>query len=401
MKDSSPFLPPLRHPRINFLLLPHAHFRSLFPVLLFASGSPCGMEDLFFDPSSGKLHAGQFEPYQSFSENAKGKTMWIDRCTGKIFTDICKVRFGRSGFFGGVCSSALAGVRGKSSSSIEFEDKVRRMSTSDSGGVSPDRFYKIQSLQIPGKEGDRVVVPIWIARDPNIPRRVNVAPAWIEHLQQAIKDINYAAPGLFLYITTNPLKAQIKIAQNNQNNVCFARGSILETTCTEIFLCSEWSEMKRTSCHELLHALGFKHEHQRRDRESSIHQNWQRSREDGDDEDDEIRQYKIMPNVMGITRFDLFSILLYSEDEKLSRNRGDPVWITKPNKCLDREMSELDKVALNNVYRPCEGPNYSPTKFGRSVTGFKYCGRWVTFTCKLNARRFYTYSLFYNLRHQS
>ena len=247
---------------------------------------------------------------------------------------------------------------------------MKRINTSDSGGASLDRFYKIQSLQMLGEEHDRVIVPIWIARDPNLPRRMNVVPAWIEHLQQAIKDINYAAPGLLLHITNNLLIAKIKIARNNENNVCFTRGNILETTWTEIFLYSEWSEKKRTSCHELLHALGFQHEHQRRDRESSIHQNWHRSRED-----DLFWQYKIIATVLGITRFDPFSILLYSEDEELSRNRGDPVWITKPYKCLNREMSELDKVALNNVYCPCEGLDYSPTKYGRSVTGLKYCGR--------------------------
>jgi len=276
------------------------------------------------------------------------------------------------GFFGGVCSTALTEARSRSCSSEEFEDKVKLANTLfiDSGGASLDRFYKIQSLQMLGEENERVFVPIWIARDPNIPRRMNVAPAWIEHLQQAIKDINYAAPGLFLYITTNPLKAKIKIARNNQDTGCFTRGNILETTSTEIFLYSEWSEMMRTSCHELLHALGFNHEHQRRDREASIHQICQRSPEDYF-----YGQYEIIADVQGITRFDPFSILLYPEDEELSRNRGDPVWITKPNKQLNREMSELDKVALNNLYRPCEGPNYSPTKYGRSVTGLKYCGR--------------------------
>ena len=265
--------------------------------------------------------------------------------------------------------AALAGAHGQGYSSKEFEDAVRGMSTSDSGEASLNRFYKIQSLQMLGEEDERVVVPIWIARDPYFPRNINVAPAWIEHLQQAIKDINYAAPGLFLYITTNPLKGKIKIVGNNQGHGCFTRGNILETTWTNIFLYSEWSDMKRTSCHELLHALGFEHEHQRRDRESSIHQNWQRSRED-----DMFRQYEIIADILGITRFDPFSILLYPEDEELSRNRGDPVWITKPDKSCNREMSELDKVALNNVYRPCEGPHYSPTKFG-SVTGLKYCGR--------------------------
>ena len=318
--------------------------------------------------------------YQSSTESSEENTLYFDPFTGKLITrktsdkqvvpDMVDMN-GGPGFFGGVYSSALTDARSRGYSSKEFEDRVKLESSLDSGGASLDRFYKIQSLQMLGKEDDRVVVPIWIARDPNLPRHtMNVAPAWVEHLQQAMKDINYAAPGLFLHTTTNPLKAKIKIAGNNQNSACFTQGNILETTGTDIFLYSEWSEMKRTSCHELLHAIGFQHEHQRRDRESSIHENWQ-----GPPNDDWYDQYKVVADILGITRFDPFSILLYSEDEKLSRNRGDPVWITKPYKSLNREMSELDKVALNNVYRPCEGPNYSPQKFGRSVTGIKYCGR--------------------------
>lgn len=48
--------------------------------------------------------------------------------------------------------------------------------------------------------------------------------------------------------------------------------------------------------------------------------------------------------------------------------------------CSSKEFENKVKSAS----RPCEGPNYSPTKFGRSVTGLKYCGRWVAL--KLNPR---------------
>ncbi|KAL9956342.1 hypothetical protein ACROYT_G037807 [Oculina patagonica] len=66
--------------------------------------------------------------------------------------------------------------------------------------------------------------------------------------------------------------------------------------------------------------------------------------------------------------------MLYPEDKKLTRNRGDKVWFTKPHKDLNKEMSELDKVALNCVYRPCKGPRYSPKK--SLATGLWYCGRY-------------------------
>lgn len=43
--------------------------------------------------------------------------------------------------------------------------------------------------------------------------------------------------------------------------------------------------------------------------------------------------------------------------------------------CSSKELEDKVKSAS----RPGEGVNYSLTKIGRSVTGLKYCGRWVTF----------------------
>ena len=330
-------------------------------------------EKLYFDPSTGLLIGAEYVEEELYFDPSTGrlgvrhvKTNERPKNTSTLRPYSC----GSGGFFGGICSSALTQACNQSSTSKDFDDEVKSTSTSDSGEASLERFYKIQSLQMLGDEDDQVVVPIWIAREPNRPKYMNVAPAWIEHLQRAIKDINYAAPGLFLYITSNPLTAKVKIAGNNQDTRCFTRGNILQSTWTEIFLYSKGSlyDMKRTSCHELLHALGFQHEHQRRDRDSSLHLNWRRS-----PGDDWYKQYEMVAEILGLTRFDPFSILLYPEDEELSRNRGDPVWYTKPFKSLNREMSELDKVALNSVYRPCKGPQYSPIKSG--ATGLWYCGR--------------------------
>ena len=192
---------------------------------------------------------------------------------------------------------------------------------------------------------------------------MNIAPAWIEHLKQAINDINEAAPGLFLYTTSNESKAKVKI-YGTDKNTCFTWGKILPfEPVPGVFVHDLWPEMRRTSCHELLHALGFGHEHQRRDRDGSI------------DVKSEGLQYCMKDKLLGLTRFDPFSIMLYSEDERLSRNSGDRVWFTKPYKEHNRVMSELDKVSLNNIYRPCKGRRYSPSRCGRSVTGLWYCGR--------------------------
>lgn len=300
-------------------------------------------KELYFDPSTGRIQQRHLPASTSdfVEDSVKNECM---------------------------CSSALTEAYNRGSTSKDFDNKVKSTSTSDSGEASPERFYKIQSLQLLGDEDHQVVVPIWIAREPNHPIPINVAPAWIDHLQQAIKDINNAAPGLFLYITSDPLEAKIKIAGNSQDKRCFTRGNILQTPYTEIVLYSDRSEKKGTSCHELLHALGFQHEHQRRDRDSSLHLNWQRSTKDF-----WYTQYEIVEEILGLTRFDPFSIMLYPEEKKLTRNRGDQVWFTKPHKDLNKEMSELDKVALNCVYRPCKGPRYSPKK--SLATGLWYCGR--------------------------
>ena len=226
---------------------------------------------------------------------------------------------------------------------------------------SPGEYYKIQSLQRLGERIEQVCVPIWIEHDRRSSELSYVAPSWIEHLKQTIRDINEVAPGLCLYTTNDKFIAKVLICGTDENE-CFTSSNILDLNFSPAKVCLHdgWHQMRRTSCHELLHALGFGHEHQRRDRSGSI------------DVKSEGAQYCEKDELFGLTRFDPFSIMLYPEDGILSRNSGDRVWFTKPHKELNREMSELDKVSLNNLYRPCKGPRYSPS---RGFTGLWYCGR--------------------------
>lgn len=131
-----PFLSRLQHSHIFasriifFLLFSNVPFSLLFPILLSASGCPCGMgEDvLYFDRSSGKR---KVKPYQSLTENSKANTQWFDPSTGRL----CAMQANPSmvpvsmnhkqGFFGGAHSSSLTETRGQSCSSKEFEDKVK------------------------------------------------------------------------------------------------------------------------------------------------------------------------------------------------------------------------------------------------------------------------------------
>lgn len=267
------------------------------------------------------------------------------------------------GFFGGVLNSTLAESSERDHTATEFEEAVM-------APVQPkeaNQFYKVQSLQVLGMERDRVLIPVWISCGRGGSKYKTVAPSWIPHIQKAIHEINHAAPGLNVHITSFQSAARIKIAGNDENS-CYTTGTILRASGAEIKLSQEWGDMKRTSCHEILHAIGFGHEHQRRDRNLSVFvQN-------------SGPQYRVRNELVGVTRFDPFSIMLYPEDEELARRSGDPVWFTKPFKQPNREMSELDKVALNNLYHPCYHSQYSPTAIS-SVTGLWYCGRYFGVQC--------------------
>ena len=257
-----------------------------------------------------------------------------------------------------VHESDLDAAARKGHTSEEYAKAVKEANTTDEHPLH--KFYKTQSLQYLGEETDRESVPIWIAGYNNSSSEFeDVASSWIEHIQRAISDINEAVPGLNLHTVSEKSKAIIKMAGNRKKS-CYTMGRILSGGSAEIYLYSGWNNKKRTSCHELLHALGFGHEHQRPDRDYSI--------EVGSD----TSQYMKLDDLYGVTRFDPYSIMLYPEDEKYLRRSGDPVWFTKPSHELNVKMSELDKMGVNNLYRPCTRTGYSPVI---GSTGLFYCGR--------------------------
>lgn len=266
---------------------------------------------------------------------------------------------GVPGFFGGARFPDLDVASSRGHSSEEFWWAFEDLSH---GEVYPQAYYNIQGLQSLGKERNQVRVPIWIAGQCNSSSEfLSLGPVWTKHIHQAIRNINRAAPGLLLYNVPDRSQAKVTIASTDTAESCYSVGNILWNPTAKIYLCRKWNEKDRTSCHELLHALGFGHEHQRRDRDHAM------------DVESDNSQYRKINELCGMTRFDPFSIMLYPEEEDLLRRSGDPVWFTKPHKELNREMSDLDKVSLNNLYRPCEGPTYSPAK---GITGLYYCGRY-------------------------
>ena len=231
-------------------------------------------------------------------------------------------------------------------------------------------YYKIQSLQTLGESNEQVSVPIWINRG----QSGTDLQSWFGYIKEAINDINFAAPGLNLFETEYKSEATITINLRLPGSpfLYYTEGDILTypgCRVAEIYLGdADDIDMKSLSCHELLHALGIQHEHQRRDRDLSLCVH--------DVKGEWKPQYCSSDDLMGLTRFDPLSIMMYPEKRnQLWRNRRDSVWFAKPTTEVNRKMSELDKVGLNNLYRPCEGANYSPKRFGIGITGLWYCGR--------------------------
>ena len=171
-------------------------------------------------------------------------------------------------------------------------------------------------------------------------------------------------------LTSSKEKSKIRVFKGQDGKGCFTCGNIIHPWSSlkgvvEIYLETEWSNKERTATHEMLHALGFKHEHQRGDSDKSIKPSAKAT-----------NQVKANKHVIGISRFDPYSIMIYRErDGTYTRDDRDPVWKLKPDPDTNMRMSELDKVGLNLLYRPCEGPDYKP--WISPKTGMLYCGRKV------------------------
>lgn len=109
--------------------------------------------------------------------------------------------------------------------------------------------------------------------------------------------------------------------------------------------------MERSSLHQIIHALGFHHEHQRKDRDDYVTVNTSKLKSE-----DQINQYK--KEFIGLTPYDPYSILHYSEDKgkKLKKNKLNQIWKIFNLEDNIKKLSELDKIGLNLLYKPCRRP---------------------------------------------
>lgn len=234
-------------------------------------------------------------------------------------------------------------------------------------------YYVTQHRHTFDAEDRLCYVPVYICPELN--------EKWVKHVKNAIESISIATPGLCLFTTqqSHDSKIDIGVSSNGKAHEAFTVGSIYDSNnetgakhCKSfIHLGHKWDteKMKGTSLHELMHALGFLHEFQRFDVDMYLNV-------EGNETSRRIDEYKFL------TRFDPFSVMMYSESRGIIRREGDPIWQQKPTGERHQELSELNKVALNLRFKPCkntyEQVNYNP-KIDENME-MLYCGRKVMLT---------------------
>lgn len=201
---------------------------------------------------------------------------------------------------------------------------------------------------------------------------------WLPHIENAIEKISIAAPGLkFKYTnesfdgSSNYIKIGIDIKRIGIDLDLMDRAyTSYEGKFPFIHLGDNRPSdtMGGTSIHELLHALGFSHQMNRFDSHLYVNVNT--------DDLDDISAYQYRSNTVAFTRFDPFSIMMYPLNDNMKKADGDQIWKLKDGPERSQDLSELDKVALNLMYKPCKSDSkhsYSPVI--SETTKMLYCGR--------------------------
>ena len=192
-------------------------------------------------------------------------------------------------------------------------------------------YYQSQTKHTLGGPSERLSVPIWIAdnisRSNMYKRELNcsvksVHSSWELFLRKAVNDINVAAPGLHLYFVPHESDSHKVCIYGIQRDKTFVVGNIFQRKTAFICLHDNVQNKMQTSVCKILRLLGFGHESM-------------------------FASTTLQPS------FDPFSVMLHGNDE----------------------LSELDKVGLNIIFKPVAHGDYNPKISPQ--TNLYYCGRMV------------------------
>eukprot|EP01083_Nonionella_stella_P005968 17236_1 len=208
---------------------------------------------------------------------------------------------------------------------------------------------------------------------------------WITSLRRAVDIVNHDCPGLHLSETESNESKTIKVVSgytydSSGKKVRFAAtyGDItcLSKTCTMKLGFWNKSQKDGTALHELLHALGVKHEHTRHDRGDygiTMNKQWII------DNQKNLMQY-VKDNgssAFGITTYDPYSIMNYRNCGAFNVDNDTEYWNGKNATIKDKKrithLSDIDKVGMNILWPPAVDTDYTPTKDSRNK--LYYCGR--------------------------
>lgn len=206
-----------------------------------------------------------------------------------------------------------------------------------------------------------------------------VNDAWRKSVEKAISSIRLAAPGIDIISVRSEEDAIIVV--NFVSKGPHTVGDIWSSKVVRICLVDNYAKdlvakrdhlksspkaeeivMQATCTHELLHALGFEHEHQTM--HNSRHLGTATST---------YESLRPLLTAKALTRFDPHSIMLYPD---LPWIGNDPAMLHQMT-TYNTVLSELDKVGLNIIFPPREGLEYCPQKCSLRGTDMFYCFRRV------------------------
>ena len=227
--------------------------------------------------------------------------------------------------------------------------------------MNPTEFY--QNIYLKCDPGDNPKeFNIYVRHKPRLQK-------WKYSIKSGVSTINSHAPGLKLKISEEKSTSDIIIfpVEDNCYTRIFADGKSHVNFPLNL---DKKHHMDSIVLHEFLHALGFQHEHQRRDgRKYIIYGEVSHL----DKKEEEWMKHSIEPkeDFIPITAYDPYSIIHYpvSPESNMEHHDGEG----PPEGVQNIALTELDKIGLNMVYPPARSPVYNPIKCQDS--GMYYCGR--------------------------